>query len=296
MKYMKLGIPVAIIAIIGVLMLPAGIPAARSSENATMVIVLPDNSGQDGQVWVSDGDGGARWETVEGISGNGTATWGEIAGSLSDQADLQTALDGKETPGGAQAKVDAHSVAYSHDQIDLNTEDRHSHGNKNILDAIEESFTTALKTSYDWLVTNITAAWKATVDNFMASKAQPSGIAPLDGNSKVPAVNLGGAGADNTKFLRGDQSWAVPPGGGSVDYKAGSIVTNGNGVGTVTFNTPMADTNYAIALTAQNIADTNIVMYENKAVDGFTVITQDDGGKSEGDIPVDWFVIIYNNP
>jgi hypothetical protein len=33
---------------------------------------------------------------------------------------------------------------------------------------------------------------------------------------KVPTANLGGAGADNTKFLRGDQSWQLP-GAGSGD-------------------------------------------------------------------------------
>ena len=94
----------------------------------------------------------------------------------------------------------------------------HSHSNKAILDAIQEAFTTSLKTSYDWLVTNITSAWKTTVDNFVASKGAASGLAPLDANNKVPTVNLGGAGADNTKYLRGDQTWQVPAGGTTVGY------------------------------------------------------------------------------
>ena len=94
----------------------------------------------------------------------------------------------------------------------------HSHSNKAILDAIQEAFTTSLKTSYDWLVTNITSAWKTTVDSFIASKGQASGLAPLDANSKVPTVNLGGAGADSTKYLRGDQTWQVPAGGSTVGY------------------------------------------------------------------------------
>lgn len=92
----------------------------------------------------------------------------------------------------------------------------HSHSNKTILDAIQEAFTTALKTSYDWLVTNITSVWKTTTDNFVASKGQVSGLAPLDTASKVPTVNLGGVGADNTKYLRGDQTWQVPAGGGTL--------------------------------------------------------------------------------
>jgi hypothetical protein len=93
-----------------------------------------------------------------------------------------------------------------------------THANITILDAIQQAFTTALKTSYDWLVTNLTSAWKTTVDNFIASKGAASGLAPLDANSKVPTVNLGGAGADNTKYLRGDQTWQVPTGGTIVGY------------------------------------------------------------------------------
>jgi len=37
-----------------------------------------------------------------------------------------------------------------------------------------------------------------------------STFAALDANSKVPTVNLGGPGADSSKFLRGDQTWVEP--------------------------------------------------------------------------------------
>ncbi len=105
---------------------------------------------------------------------------------------------------------------------------QHTHSNQSILDATQQSFTTALKTSYDWLVTNITSAWKTTVDNFVGSKGQASGLAPLDVNSKVPTANLGGAGADATKVLYGDQSWKVPSGGGESENiaRAPGDVTN----------------------------------------------------------------------
>lgn len=43
-----------------------------------------------------------------------------------------------------------------------------------------------------------------------SNKGSASGYAPLDADSKVPLVNLGGVGADNTKYLRGDQTWATP--------------------------------------------------------------------------------------
>lgn len=50
-----------------------------------------------------------------------------------------------------------------------------------------------------------------------SEKAAASGYASLDAGTKVPTAQLGGAGADSTKFLRGDQSWAVPAGGSGVD-------------------------------------------------------------------------------
>ena len=46
----------------------------------------------------------------------------------------------------------------------------------------------------------------------------PKGFATIASNDKVPTEQLGGAGADATKFLRGDQVWAVPSGGGDGGY------------------------------------------------------------------------------
>lgn len=48
----------------------------------------------------------------------------------------------------------------------------------------------------------------------IANKGVANGYAGLDAGTKVPTAQMGGAGADSTKFLRGDQSWAVPSGGG----------------------------------------------------------------------------------
>lgn len=45
-------------------------------------------------------------------------------------------------------------------------------------------------------------------------------VASLDGGGKVPTAELGGAGADSTKFLRGDQSWAVPTSAPAPDQDA----------------------------------------------------------------------------
>jgi hypothetical protein len=45
-----------------------------------------------------------------------------------------------------------------------------------------------------------------------SEKGSANGYASLGADTKVPTAELGGAGADSTKFLRGDQSWQAPPG------------------------------------------------------------------------------------
>ena len=67
--------------------------------------------------------------------------------------------------------------------------------------------------------THLSAAAPHSGHEQTANKGAAGGYAPLDVNSKVPTVNLGGAGADNTKFLRGDQTWQVPPTGGGVAWR-----------------------------------------------------------------------------
>ncbi len=52
----------------------------------------------------------------------------------------------------------------------------HTHSNLTTLNNITEAFTTALKSSYDWLVTNITSAWKTTVDNHLVSTSNPHSV------------------------------------------------------------------------------------------------------------------------
>jgi hypothetical protein len=176
---------------------------------------IPGETGQTG----SQGQQG-----IQGIPGT--------PGAKGDKGDTgntgQQGQQGIQGVSGSSANVTLHESTYVHSDIALNTAARHSHTNKSILDNIQEAFTTALKSSYDWLVTNITAAWKTsvdwlvtnitvawktTVDNFVGSKGQANGLAPLDSNTKVPTVNLGGSGASGSTFLRGDQTWAVPPSG-----------------------------------------------------------------------------------
>lgn len=66
-------------------------------ETAAIIITTPGPQGVPGPPG-EDGEGGG-----------GSADWGGIGGTLGDQTDLVSALAAKETPAGAQAKVDTHS-------------------------------------------------------------------------------------------------------------------------------------------------------------------------------------------
>lgn len=125
--------------------------------------------------------GKAVWSASSAV-----VAWGDITGTLSDQADLQAALDSKENTGVAASLLAAHNVAYTHTDIALNTTDRHSHSNKAILDATQESFTTALKSTYDGYATTI------------------AGKEPALGNPVVTGYVLSSTDA-------GVRSWVVQP-------------------------------------------------------------------------------------
>jgi len=85
-----------------------------------------------------------------------------------------------------------------------------------------------------------------------------------------------------------------PGGGGGLVDKAGTITTSG-GSGSVTFNTPYPDTNYAIMLTADKGSDSVIANWVAKTVNGFDITTETDRGGS-ADAIVFWMTAPYSNP
>ncbi len=87
-------------------------------------------------------------------------------------------------------------------------------------------------------------------------------------------------------------------GGGGLVNKSGIETTDGNAEAVVTFNTPYANTNYFIQLTAGASGDAVICYMKTgtKTVDGFTLISFDDGGKKETGVPVYWATGPYSNP
>ncbi|GAH65121.1 unnamed protein product [marine sediment metagenome] len=81
-------------------------------------------------------------------------------------------------------------------------------------------------------------------------------------------------------------------------HKAGVETTDGNGEAVVTFNTSHPNTDYFIQLTAGASPDAVICFVKSgtKTVDGFTLVSFDDGGKKETSVPVYWCMGPYDNP
>ena len=86
-----------------------------------------------------------------------------------------------------------------------------------------------------------------------------------------------------------------PDGGNGSVVKTGTITTDGSGLGSVVFNTPFTDMNYAICLTCGNPQDTVIAMWGNRQAGGFDVKTEDDRGGAESNVIVDWIAIPHSN-
>lgn len=120
------------------------------------------NAGETGQYWRGD----KTWQTLPVASHDRQ----HAITSTSDHTSAATQ--------GYLLKADANGLPIeatnTDGQVSGAVTAAHGHSNLTTLDAIQQAFTTSLKTSYDWLVTNITSTWKTTVDNHVASQHAPS--------------------------------------------------------------------------------------------------------------------------
>ncbi|MDO8716676.1 MAG: hypothetical protein Q7J73_07730, partial [Dehalococcoidales bacterium] len=115
-----------------------------------------------------------------------------------------------------------------------------THSNRTVLDNISAAFTTAYETSYNAVVSWLTAARQAYVDyiptlnstvNNLAenlsgnwsSRGQANGIASLNGSALVPAAQLGTGTANSSTFLTGAGQFVTA----GVNGTAGLNGTNG---------------------------------------------------------------------
>lgn len=76
-----------------------------------------------------------------------------------------------------------------------------THSNRSILDATQEAFTTALKNSYDWLVANITADWKAWAETQIATANTTANTANTTANNALALATTANNTANNALAL-----------------------------------------------------------------------------------------------
>lgn len=161
-------------------------------------------------------------------------------------ANIQDAVTKRHTQGTDQGLDTGGASAVTAAQCKQAVTDDHTHTNKSTLDTytqtevnLADAVSKKHSNTSDHVPnadTDLDATFEATLEK-VANKGAVSGYAPVDAAQKVPTANLGGAGADNTKYLRGDQSWQVPSGGG------GSAVAEGRPAktGTVYLSIPGAE-------------------------------------------------------
>jgi len=150
-----------------------------------------------------------------------------------------------ESTEGSQAKVDTHKAADVSATVHPNAS-THIGAAAPHAGHVNHSLATAIN---DFLVASGAGVFvKKTLAEVLTilGKGSASGIAPLDAASKVPTVNLGGAGASASNYLCGDQTWKTPAGGGESEI----IVV-------ATADTPNATVNLANATGLTFVADAN---------------------------------------
>ena len=160
------------------------------------------------------------WATPAGGPG-GASAWGDITGTLADQTDLQTALDGKEVAGQGAVQVAQHEADSTdiHPQYQKESEKNAASGYAG-LDA--SSKLTGSQQVYGTGANTACVGNDARLSDARTPLAHNHNATDINAGT-VATARLGSGTANNTTYLRGDQTWATP---------ASSAATVTAGVGT----------------------------------------------------------------
>lgn len=137
-----------------------------------------------------------------GSGGGGGGVWGEITGTLSNQSDLQTALDGKSATGHTHAQSDVTNLV-----TDLAA--------KQPLDADLTTLASLVATTNNFIV-SVANAWASVTPTVVT--------ALLDTFTSVLKGLVPASGGGTTNFLRADGAWAAPAGGGGTPVNYLSVL------------------------------------------------------------------------
>lgn len=170
----------------------------------------------------------------------GSSSWGNITGTLSNQTDLQSALNGKSDSGhnhdssysalGHNHDADYADIVHTHLAVDISDSSATGRSLVTAADAptarttlgLGDSATKNVGTgSGDVAAGNAVSTHEAasdphTVYQRESEKNAASGYPGLSASSLIDPTQLGSGAAIGTKFLRGDSTWQTIAGGGDM--------------------------------------------------------------------------------